>query len=68
MLNALIGWLVATTAKIHLPPYTKPWDGHTTEQKYTAIRDALKNPELADHGAVRNLLIECREVLNERTN
>jgi hypothetical protein len=26
----------------HLPQYTKPWDGHTTEQKYTAIRDALK--------------------------
>ena len=25
----------------------------------------LFNPELADHTAVRDLLIECREVLNE---
>lgn len=22
----------------HLPPYTEPWDGHTTEQKYAALR------------------------------
>ena len=28
----------------------------------------LFNPELADHLTVRDLLIECREVLNERTN
>jgi hypothetical protein len=21
----------------HLPPYTKPWDGHTTEQKYDRV-------------------------------
>jgi hypothetical protein len=28
----------------------------------------LFNPELADHVAVRDLLIECREALNERTN
>lgn len=28
----------------------------------------LFNPELADHNAVRDLLIECRDVLNERTN
>lgn len=28
----------------------------------------LFNPELADHIAVRDLLMECREVLNERTN
>jgi hypothetical protein len=28
----------------------------------------LFNPELADHLAVRDLLIECREVLNEREN
>lgn len=27
----------------------------------------LFNPELADHIAVRDLLIECREVLHERT-
>ena len=27
----------------------------------------LFNPELANHIAVRDLLIECREVLNERT-
>lgn len=26
----------------------------------------LFNPELANHLAVRDLLIECREVLNER--
>ena len=26
------------------------------------------NPELANHIAVRDLLIECREVLNERIN
>ena len=26
----------------------------------------LFNPELSDHDAVRDLLIECREVLNER--
>ena len=29
-----------------LPPYTKPWDGHTTEEKYERLakieRDALK--------------------------
>jgi hypothetical protein len=28
----------------------------------------LFNPELANHFAVRDLLMECREVLNERTN
>lgn len=28
----------------------------------------LFNAELANHLAVRDLLIECREVLNERTN
>ena len=26
----------------HLPPYTKPWDGHTTEAKYAAIADAIR--------------------------
>ena len=28
----------------------------------------LFNPELANHIAVRDLLMECREVLNEQTN
>lgn len=28
----------------------------------------LFNPELADHIAVRNLLIACRKVLDERSN
>ena len=28
----------------------------------------LFNPELANHDVVRDLLIECREVLSERTN
>ena len=28
----------------------------------------LFNPELANHLAVRDLLMECREVLNERAN
>ena len=28
----------------------------------------LFNPELADHIVVRDLLIECRDVLYERTN
>ena len=28
----------------------------------------LFNPELANHRAVRDLLIECRKALNERTN
>lgn len=28
----------------------------------------LFNPELANHLDVRDLLIECREVLNEQTN
>lgn len=28
----------------------------------------LFNPELANHIAVRDLLIDCREVLNEQTN
>jgi hypothetical protein len=32
------------------------------------VGGGLFNPELADHSAVRNLLIECREALNERTN
>jgi len=26
----------------HLPPYTKQWDGHTTEEKYAAIHQAIK--------------------------
>ena len=25
----------------HLPPYDKPWDGHTTDAKYAAIAGAL---------------------------
>ena len=28
----------------------------------------LFNPELMDHEAVRDLLIECKEALRERTN
>jgi hypothetical protein len=28
----------------------------------------LFNPELADHLAVRDLLMECKEALDERTN
>ncbi len=27
----------------HLPPYTKPWDGHTTEAKYAAIAAAIRS-------------------------
>ena len=27
---------------IHLPPYTKVWDGHTTEAKYAAIAKAIR--------------------------
>ena len=26
----------------HLPPYTKEWDGHTTEAKYAAIASAIR--------------------------
>jgi len=26
----------------HLPPYQKQWDGHTTEQKYSAIAQAIR--------------------------
>lgn len=26
----------------HLPPYTKEWDGHTTEAKYAAIAAAIR--------------------------
>lgn len=26
----------------HLPPYTKTWDGHTTEEKYAAIAAAIR--------------------------
>jgi len=26
----------------HLAPYTKPWNGHTTEEKYAAIHQAVK--------------------------
>ena len=26
----------------HLPPYTKVWDGHTTEAKYSAIAAAIR--------------------------
>lgn len=26
----------------HLPPYTKPWDGHTTEEKYASIATAIR--------------------------
>lgn len=26
----------------HLPPYTKGWDGHTTEAKYAAIAAAIR--------------------------
>jgi len=32
------------------------------------LMGGLYNPELADHHAVRDLLIKCREVLNERKN
>lgn len=32
------------------------------------LTGGLFNPELANHDAVRDLLIECREFLNERTN
>ena len=44
-----------------------------SKQLSTKITEYLKtgglfNPELADHNAVRDLLIECREVLDERTN
>ena len=43
------------------------------KQLSTKISDYLKtgglfNPELADHNTVRDLLIECRKVLDERTN
>jgi hypothetical protein len=48
----------------HLPPYTKPWDGHTTEQKYTAIRTALKNPEPPRRHPKIQLLISQRARLN----
>lgn len=48
----------------HLPPYTKPWDGHTTEQKYTAIRTALKNPEPPWRHPKIQLLISQRARLN----
>lgn len=27
----------------HLESYTKPWDGHTTEEKYAAIHQAVKS-------------------------
>ena len=27
----------------HLPPYTKPWDGHATEAKYAAIAAAIRS-------------------------
>jgi hypothetical protein len=26
----------------HLPPYTKPWDGHTTKAKYAAIAASIR--------------------------
>ena len=32
------------------------------------VLGGLFNPELATHDAVRDLLIECGEVLSERTN
>jgi len=43
------------------------------EQLVDRITDYLSagglfNPELANHDVVRDLLIECREALNERTN
>jgi hypothetical protein len=43
------------------------------EQLVDRITDYLStgglfNPELASHDVVRDLLIECREDLNERTN
>lgn len=28
-----------------LPPYTKEWDGHTTEEKYARIRNLIEFPE-----------------------
>lgn len=30
-----------------LPPYDKPWDGHTTEEKYRRL-EALSGPEMPD--------------------
>ena len=32
------GWMFE-----HLDPYTKPWNGHTTEEKYAAIHQAVKS-------------------------
>jgi hypothetical protein len=32
------------------------------------VSGGLFNPELADHIAVRDLLIDCREVLREQAN
>jgi hypothetical protein len=29
----------------HLPPYSKPWDGHTTEQKYERLAALATNAE-----------------------
>jgi hypothetical protein len=31
------GWMFE-----HLPPYTKQWDGHTTDAKYRAIANAIR--------------------------
>ena len=26
----------------HIPPYTREWDGHTTEEKYQRVKDFIK--------------------------
>jgi|DEB19_MinimDraft_3_1074340.scaffolds.fasta_scaffold153235_2 hypothetical protein len=39
-----------------------------TEQAFDIYDYHRRNPEFANHLAVRDLLIECREVLNEHTN
>lgn len=51
----------------HLPPYTKPWDGHTTEEKYARLA-ALSAPHLRDSGAdADGLLREALSLLEEYT-
>lgn len=49
-----------------LPPYTKPWDGHTTEEKYGRLAALLATPSPA-HGACGGCEDE-RELLDWATD
>jgi Lar family restriction alleviation protein len=46
-----------------LPPYTKPWDGHTTEEKYRRLAALVPNEEQRQRAALKAEVTRLRELL-----